>query len=366
MMMMDCSDSLTDTSIDPSEVFNRIISSLCILLTKDEAIIFSYSPYLVALLHGCSVAICDKIKQSAEGAIQAVVEFVTRRGGELTEIDISRTTQSLISATVHATDKHLRVETLGAIASLAETTSAKTVFDEVLATAGKDIVTKDISRLRGGWPMQDAFYCTTQLPYLLVMVSLRRVVSKLELEEALESKSSLLMDTCFQAFSQHMVLSGLFLEHVISVLSQIPVLRCDVDRVEDSQVHNHTEDGKLEAAIFALTAFFRGGGKVGKRAVEQNYASVLSELMLQLGSCHGLAYSGHLEPLRNLLTAFQAFCECVGDLEMGKILARDGELSEKERWINLIGDIAGCISIKRPKERSGDQSSLPLLHNGRS
>jgi HEAT repeat protein len=35
---------------------------------------------------------------------------------------------------------------------------------------------------------------------------------------------------------------------------------------------------------------------------------------------------------------------------MGKILARDGELSEKERWINLIGDIAGCISIKRPKE----------------
>jgi len=41
---------------------------------------------------------------------------------------------------------------------LAESTSAKTVFDEVLATAGKDIVTKDISRLRGGWPMQDAFY----------------------------------------------------------------------------------------------------------------------------------------------------------------------------------------------------------------
>lgn len=44
------------------------------------------------------------------------------------------------------------------IASLAESTSAKTVFDEVLATAGKDIITKDISRLRGGWPMQDAFY----------------------------------------------------------------------------------------------------------------------------------------------------------------------------------------------------------------
>lgn len=54
-----------------------------------------------------------------------------------------------------------------------------------------------------------------------------------------------------------MVLSVLFLEHVISVLSQIPILKGDADRVEDSQVDNHTEDGKLQAAIFALTAFFR-------------------------------------------------------------------------------------------------------------
>lgn len=44
------------------------------------------------------------------------------------------------------------------ISSLAENTSSKTVFDEVLATAGRDTITKDISRLRGGWPMQDAFY----------------------------------------------------------------------------------------------------------------------------------------------------------------------------------------------------------------
>jgi len=45
---------------------------------------------LVATLHGCSSAICDKIKQSAEGAIQAVVEFVTKRGHELVENDVSR------------------------------------------------------------------------------------------------------------------------------------------------------------------------------------------------------------------------------------------------------------------------------------
>ncbi|XP_059462470.1 protein SHOOT GRAVITROPISM 6 isoform X2 [Corylus avellana] len=293
----------SDTSIDPSEVFNRIISSVCILLTKDE---------LVATLHGCTSAICDKIKQSAEGVLQAIIEFVTKRGNELCESDISRTTQSLLSATIHVTEKHLRLEILGAISSLAENTSSKIVFNEVLAAAGRDIVTKDISRLRGGWSMQDAFY----------------------------------------AFSQHTVLSPLFLEHVIFVLSQTPIIKGDSRKGENS---GHLVDGQIEhdilqAAIFALTAFFRGGGKVGKKAVEQKYASVLAELTLQFGSCHGLASTGQHEPLRALLIAFQAFCECVGDLEMGKILARDGEQNENERWINLIGDIAGCISIKRPKE----------------
>ena len=33
-----------------------------------------------------------------------------------------------------------------------------------------------------------------------------------------------------------------------------------------------------------------------------------------------------------------------------QILARDGEQNENETWINLIGDLAGCVSIKRPKE----------------
>lgn len=45
---------------------------------------------LAAALHGCSGAICDKIKQSAEGAIQAVNEFVMKRGNELSETDIAR------------------------------------------------------------------------------------------------------------------------------------------------------------------------------------------------------------------------------------------------------------------------------------
>ncbi|KAL4297964.1 hypothetical protein GQ457_12G011030 [Hibiscus cannabinus] len=293
----------SDSSIDPSEVFNRIVASVCILLTKDE---------LVDTLHGCMPAICDKIKQSAEGAILAVIELVTNRGAELSETNISRTAQSLLSAAGHVTEKQLRLEVLGAISSLSENTNEKVVFNEVLTAAARDIVTKDISRLRGGWPMQDAFH----------------------------------------AFSQHTVLSVSFLEYLISILNQTRLTKSDPGKGENPTLNSGTQltDEILQAAIFALTAFFRGGGKVGKRAVEQRYSSVLAALILQFGKCHGLASSGQHEPLRALLTAFQAFCECVGDLEMGKILARDSEQNEKEKWINLIGDLAGCISMKRPKE----------------
>ncbi|XP_076947107.1 protein SHOOT GRAVITROPISM 6-like isoform X1 [Bidens hawaiensis] len=294
-----------DTSIDPSEVFNRVISSVCILLTKEE---------LVATLQGCSVAICDKVKPSAEGGIQAVIEFVTRRGNELNETDISRIARSLLSAAVHVTEKSLRHESLVAISSLAEHTSPGVVFNEVLTAAARDIVTKDILRMPGGWPMQDAFY----------------------------------------VFSQHNELSSSFLEHLISTLSHTSVHKADIgkgDLLGDS-VGGRAENEILQAAIVALTSFFRGGGKIGKRAVEHDYASVTAILTLHLGSCHSQSSSSQHEQLRPRLIAFQAFCECVGDLEMGKILARDGEHNVDEKWINLIGDLAGSISIKRPKEVS--------------
>lgn len=51
------------------------------------------------------------------------------------------------------------------ISCLAEHTSSKIVFSEVLAAAGKDILTKDISRLRGGWPMQDVFYVSFTIEF---------------------------------------------------------------------------------------------------------------------------------------------------------------------------------------------------------
>ncbi|KZV15223.1 protein SHOOT GRAVITROPISM 6, partial [Dorcoceras hygrometricum] len=295
----------SDASLDPSEVFNRIVSSVCILFSKDE---------LVAALHVSSTAICDKIRLSAEGAVQAVTEFITKRGKELNDVDISRTTQSLLSAAIHVTEKYLRQETLNAISSLAEKTSSRIVFNEVLAAAERDIATKDVYRLRGGWPIQDAF--------------------------------------C--AFSQHSVLGYSFLEYLTSILNQSSIFQGDSGKGENSNRfgEGQLEDNMLDTAVIALTAIFRGGGKVGKRAVEQNYGSVLATLVLHLGSCHSLANAGQPESLRTLLVAFDAFCECVGDLEMGKILVRNREQNEEEAWIGLIGDLAGCISIKRPKEVS--------------
>jgi hypothetical protein len=146
------------------------------------------------------------------------------------------------------------------ISALAENTQSSIVFNEVLATAGKDIVTKDITRMRGGWPMQDAFY----------------------------------------AFSQHTELSVLFMEHLISILNRSSLVKSDSHKGENtsSSSETHVEDDILQAAIFALTAFFRGGGKIGKKAVEKSYSSVVGALTLQLGSCHGLASSGQQDPLR--------------------------------------------------------------------
>lgn len=46
------------------------------------------------------------------------------------------------------------------------------------------------------------------------------------------------------------------------------------------------------------TGLYRGGGKNGKLAVEQSYPSVLSGLILKLGSLHGLAELGRNELLR--------------------------------------------------------------------
>nr|AAK98733.1 Hypothetical protein [Oryza sativa Japonica Group] len=220
-----------EASIDQAEVFHRVVSSLCVLLSKDE------------------------------------------------------------------------------ISCLAENTNHTVVFNEVLFVAGRDICTKDIARIRGGWAIQDVFH----------------------------------------AFSQHKVLAILFLEYILSILHKEPVATNDSEKGEITS-ESSADDCILQATMFALNAFLRGGGKIGKQAVEQSYPSVLSALILKLGSLHGLAELGRNELLRSLLIAFQSFCDCVGDIEMGKILARDGEQTEKEKWIDLVQEVACSSSVKRPKE----------------
>jgi hypothetical protein len=235
--------------------------------------------------------------------------FITRRGKELREADVSRTTQSLLSSAISFTDKDSRQEVLNAISCLAENTNHIVVFDEVLSVAGRDICTKDIPRIRGGWAIQDVFY----------------------------------------AFSQHKELALLFLEYTLSILHKEPVTINSSEKGETTS-ESSADDCILQATMFALNAFMRGGGKIGKQAVEKSYPSVLSGLILKLGSLHSLAELGRNELLRSLLIAFQSFCECVGDVEMGKIFARDGEQTEKDKWIDLVQEVACSSSVKRPKE----------------
>lgn len=61
-----------------------------------------------------------------------------------------------------------------------------------------------------------------------------------------------------QVFSQHTVLSFSFLEHVLSVLNQIPLSQGSQERAEfSSHGSDHIENDISQAAIVSLTAFFR-------------------------------------------------------------------------------------------------------------
>lgn len=63
-----------------------------------------------------------------------------------------------------------------------------------------------------------------------------------------------------QAFSQHSVLSSLFLEHVIAIVNQTPLLKVDTSKGESTTtppVDVYGVEDVLQAAVIALTAFFR-------------------------------------------------------------------------------------------------------------
>lgn len=68
---------------------------------------------------------------------------------------------------------------------------------------------------------------------------------------------SYLLSNLWQAFSQHTTLSSLFLEHVVSVLNQIPVAKISSEKGESHSSDLSIEEDIQQAAVLALNAFFR-------------------------------------------------------------------------------------------------------------
>ncbi|MCO5599259.1 hypothetical protein L7F22_053360 [Adiantum nelumboides] len=284
-----------------NDVFSRIVDSVGNLTTTQE---------LVTALRSCTAAICDKTQLSAKAVAGAVSQLIQRRGQDLQEVDIERITHSLLSATSLVGDSAIRSEALSAVCSLAAHTRRKLVFDELLATAEKDITSKDISRLRG-WPAQDAF----------------------------------------AALAQNEVLSVPFLDYVVAILNQIPVVKDGGERLDASDPisHSHLFNQLPQAALVAIAAFFRKG-TVSRQAIQQRYAAVFCSFLLQFGTYHSVSLVD-VQPLRNAIKVFQEFCDCLGEKAMKKVLEQDGDqILAGEHWTAAIGRIASCVCETRPVE----------------
>ncbi|CAK9194427.1 unnamed protein product [Sphagnum troendelagicum] len=294
-----------DATGDELEVLRHIVHSVGILLTTEE---------LVTAVRGCRAAICDKVSQSARGSIIAITDLIAKRGNELREGDVSRITQALFGAAASLSDRVMSQQVLEAMCSLGEHAQAKVVFDEILTAAEKDVARREGTKQRGAWPVQEAFL----------------------------------------AVAHHKVLSLPFLDHVVVVLNQVPLFRDDdVDKADSSErlsLPPHTLSQRPQAATLALGAILRGGNDVARRAVEQRYPAVLCALILRIGSCHGTTSLDTL-PLRDIISTFQSFCECVHDDEMHQVLMRDGgSRLSGDRWTEAVEEIAECSANSRPEE----------------
>ncbi|OAE30767.1 hypothetical protein AXG93_4876s1080 [Marchantia polymorpha subsp. ruderalis] len=288
------------SSSDTIDVMRRIVASVGILLTSEE---------LVACLRGCQTAICDRIPQASQGTIMAVTQLIARRGNELQDSDIPKVTQSLLASAAAVGDKKMRQQVLNSICCLAEHAQAKVVFDELLTSAEKDSTRKDTARNKGPLPLQEAYL----------------------------------------AVADHEILALPFLEHVIRVINQTPVYKAnDVDKDNEQLSAPSSLNPLPQSATLALGAIFRG--TFGKLAVLKSYSGVLCSLVLRIGSCHG-TIGLETQPLRDVVSTFHSFCECVDDEEMGKVLARDGEHRlSGDRWIEAVEEIATCSARSRPEE----------------
>ncbi|KAG0560676.1 hypothetical protein KC19_9G004300 [Ceratodon purpureus] len=285
-------------------VLKGILNSVGVLLTTQE---------VVAALKGCVPAICDRVSQSAKGSIIAVTDLIVRRGAELGEADVSRIIQALFTAASGLHDKTIRQQVLAAMCCLAEHPQARVVYNELLGAADKDV---SRTKLKGAWPVQEAYL----------------------------------------ALANHWNLSLSFLNHVVGIINHVPVFREDeTDKGDPESSQNllpHTLNKLPAAATLALGCIFRSGNEVARKAVEQQYSTVLCVLILRIGSCHGTAILD-TQPLRDVIPTFQSFCDCVGDEEMSQVLMRDGEHRLiGDRWTEAIEEIAACSAKSRPQEVS--------------
>jgi len=263
-------------------------------------------------LKACVAAICDKVPQAAKGSIIAVTDLIICRGAELQQGDASRVIQALFSAASSVNNKSMSQQVIAAMCCLAEHPQAKVVFNEVLSAAEKDGSRRDGVKQRGAWPVQEAYL----------------------------------------AFANHCNLSLSFVDHVVGILSHVPIFRDDdIDKADPTQnMVPHTLNELPVAATLALGCIFRGGNEVAKKTVEIRYPAVLCALILRIGSCHGTVNLDE-QPLRDIIPTFQDFCECVGDEEMSQVLMRDGEHRlSGDQWTEAIEEIAACSAKSRPQE----------------
>ncbi|EFJ05884.1 hypothetical protein SELMODRAFT_162778 [Selaginella moellendorffii] len=196
------------------------------------------------------------------------------------------------------------------VCSLAQETQSRIVMSELLAAAVREAQVKDSLKHKGSWPIDEAF----------------------------------------KAFANHVDLALPFLDYLVSVLDQTPVLKDDTDKNEQSSHAPHTIDYFPIAAVRALTTAFRVGGDPIRKALEQRYATVFCALLLQIGGSHGTTGLDK-QASRDIILAFKTFCRFVGDLDMENVVDSSiDELLTEGYWIKAVGKIAHCVALTHPKK----------------
>ncbi|KAG0600149.1 hypothetical protein M758_11G010900 [Ceratodon purpureus] len=289
-----------ETDEGESHVLQRVVDVVLNLLNSTE---------IAAALKGCRAAICDKVLRSAQGAITAVTQIIHSRGHELREGDISRITRTLFEA---ATAQHDRQpEILELICSLAEDTTTKVVFSEIINAAETEFVSDESKRR--SWPV----------------------------------KQSIL------AISHHDSLTVSFLEYVVDILEHVHV--SGEDDTDKGNISDHLTlplslSQRPQAATLALQEVFRCKNNAVKHAVNQCYPRVLCALLLRIGSIQETVTTD-MQPIRDMVTTIHVFSETIENEDMGKVLFTDGEQRlSGERWTEAIEEIASFSAQEKPEE----------------